>query len=108
MVRARKKSLNHRALYAEAILTQDPHVHACLMFGRGRFQNGVLIQPKEQFDPNDEVKLEEFRNKIWYVLRYESSLAIPTDGSFPPAVPEGPRLRKSTTMPLRTRASSRR
>lgn len=37
------------------------------MFGRGRFQNGVLIQPKEQFDPNDEAKLEEFRNKIWYV-----------------------------------------
>ncbi|KAI0350560.1 acetyl-CoA synthetase-like protein [Trametes cingulata] len=49
----------------EAILVQDPHVHACLMFGRGRFQNGVLIQPKEQFDPNDEEKLEEFRNKIW-------------------------------------------
>ncbi len=49
----------------EAILVQDPHVHACLMFGRGRFQNGVLIQPKEQFDPSDEAKLEEFRNKIW-------------------------------------------
>ncbi|KAI0772397.1 acetyl-CoA synthetase-like protein [Trametes elegans] len=49
----------------EAILTQDPHVHACLMFGRGRFQNGVLIQPNEQFDPDDEAKLEEFRNKIW-------------------------------------------
>lgn len=42
-------------------------MHACLMFGRGRFQNGVLIQPKEQFDPNDEAKLEEFRNKIWLV-----------------------------------------
>ncbi|OSD00720.1 acetyl-CoA synthetase-like protein [Trametes coccinea BRFM310] len=49
----------------EAILTQDPHVHACLMFGRGRFQNGVLIQPKEPFDPSNEEKLEEFRNKIW-------------------------------------------
>ncbi|RDX49617.1 acetyl-CoA synthetase-like protein [Lentinus brumalis] len=49
----------------EAILCQDPHVHACLMFGRGRFQNGILIQPKELFDPSDEAKLEEYRNKIW-------------------------------------------
>ncbi|RPD77318.1 acetyl-CoA synthetase-like protein [Lentinus tigrinus ALCF2SS1-7] len=49
----------------EAILLQDPHVSACLMFGRGRFQNGVLIQPKEPFDPSDEVKLEEYRNSIW-------------------------------------------
>ena len=37
------------------------------MFGRGRFQNGILIQPKEVFDPSDEVKLEEYRNKIWCV-----------------------------------------
>lgn len=42
------------------------------MFGRGRFQNGVLIDPKPQFafDPKDEVKLEEFRNFIWQVLAY--------------------------------------
>ena len=51
----------------EAILLQDPHVFACLMFGRGRFQNGILIQPKENIDPCDEVKLEEYRNKIWSV-----------------------------------------
>jgi hypothetical protein len=40
------------------------------MFGRGRFQNGVLIDPKPQFafDPTDEAKLEEFRNLIWQVL----------------------------------------
>ncbi|KAL1943361.1 hypothetical protein VTO73DRAFT_4436 [Trametes versicolor] len=59
----------------EAILVQDPHVHACLMFGRGRFQNGVLIQPKEQFDPNDEAKLEEFRNKIWPTVEELNSYA---------------------------------
>ncbi len=46
---------------------QDPHVLAVVMFGRGRLQNGVLIQPKEPFDPEDEGKLAEFRNKIWYV-----------------------------------------
>ncbi|KAI0687627.1 acetyl-CoA synthetase-like protein, partial [Cerioporus squamosus] len=34
----------------EAILLQDPHVSACLVFGRGRCQNE---------------KLEEYRNKIW-------------------------------------------
>jgi thioester reductase-like protein len=51
----------------EGILTQDPHVQSTVMFGRGRFQNGVLIDPKPQFafDPKDEVKLEEFRNFIW-------------------------------------------
>ena len=47
---------------------QDPHVLACLMFGRGRFQNGILIQPKVAFDSSDEGKLEEFRNKIWYTF----------------------------------------
>ena len=52
---------------AETILSQDPHVHACLMFGRGRLQNGILVQPTEEFDPRDEVRLEEFRNQIWCV-----------------------------------------
>ena len=60
--------------YTEAILSQDPHVLACLMFGRGRFQNGILIQPKVAFDPSDETKLEEYRNKIWSVVRISSSL----------------------------------
>jgi hypothetical protein len=40
------------------------------MFGRGRFQNGVLIDPKPQFafDPEDEAKLENFRKLIWQVF----------------------------------------
>lgn len=39
------------------------------MFGRGRFQNGVLIDSKPQFafDPKDEAKLENFRTLIWQV-----------------------------------------
>lgn len=39
------------------------------MFGRGRLQVGVIIEPKPEysFDPSDEVKLAEFRNKVWYV-----------------------------------------
>ena len=35
------------------------------MFGRGRVQNGVLVQPAEEFDPRDEARLEAFRNQIW-------------------------------------------
>nr|WGM49229.1 carboxylic acid reductase [Boreostereum vibrans] len=51
----------------ESILMQDPHVASAVIFGRGQFQNGVLVDPKPQFafDPTDEVKLAEFRNLIW-------------------------------------------
>ncbi|KAJ3481757.1 hypothetical protein NLI96_g7439 [Meripilus lineatus] len=51
----------------EGILNQDPHVHASIMFGRGKFNAGVLIDPKPEFkfDRNDPGKLAEFRNKIW-------------------------------------------
>ena len=43
-------------------------MRGCLIFGQGKFQNGVLIEPKPEyvFDPRDEKKLEEFRNKLWY------------------------------------------
>ncbi len=46
------------------------------MFGRGRFQNGVIVQPKEPFDPADEAKLEAFRNKIWFAV-YGSCATTP-------------------------------
>ncbi|PBL02838.1 acetyl-CoA synthetase-like protein [Armillaria gallica] len=51
----------------ENMLNQDPHVLASVFFGRGKFQAGVLIEPKTRFafDPNDESKIAEFRNKIW-------------------------------------------
>ena len=57
------------------------------MFGRGRFQNGVLIDPKPPFafDPKDEAKFEAFRELIWrvYVLSYlplVSQLKIQANG----------------------------
>jgi hypothetical protein len=55
--------------HLEGILAQDPHILSAVMFGRGRFQNGVLIDPKPQFafDPKDEAKLETFRKLIWQV-----------------------------------------
>ena len=51
----------------EAILCQDPHVQSAVFFGNGRFQNGVIIDPKKEFafDPKDEHRLIEFRNSIW-------------------------------------------
>ncbi|KAJ6553311.1 hypothetical protein B0H19DRAFT_1263705 [Mycena capillaripes] len=51
----------------ENILNQDTRVLSSVMFGRGRFQAGVIVDPKPafKFDPSDSVKLAEFRNKIW-------------------------------------------
>lgn len=51
----------------EKIINDDPYVKNSVMFGRGKFQNGVLIEPKEDyaFDPSDIKKLETFRNKFW-------------------------------------------
>ncbi|EIN09240.1 acetyl-CoA synthetase-like protein [Punctularia strigosozonata HHB-11173 SS5] len=51
----------------ETILNQDPHVAAAVMFGRERFHAGVIVEPvsQERFDPSNETKLAEFRNKIW-------------------------------------------
>ncbi|CAL1699334.1 unnamed protein product [Somion occarium] len=51
----------------EAILNQDPHVRAAVMFGRGRFYAGVVIDPRpgHEFDPQDQDRLSDFRNKIW-------------------------------------------
>ena len=51
----------------ERIINDDPHVKSCVMFGRGKLQNGVLIQPAEDFvfDPKDVKKLEQYRNLIW-------------------------------------------
>lgn len=48
-------------------MNQDPHVKTSIMFGRGRFQAGIIIDPKPEFtfDPADEAKLSEFRNLIW-------------------------------------------
>lgn len=53
--------------FTEAILCEDPHVSAAVMFGRGRVQNGVIIQPKAEytFDSTDDTKVAEFRNLIW-------------------------------------------
>ncbi|TCD63425.1 putative NRPS-like protein biosynthetic cluster [Steccherinum ochraceum] len=51
----------------ESILNTDLRIRDSIMFGRGRFQNGVLIEPRPEFafDPKDTSKLEEFKDAVW-------------------------------------------
>lgn len=60
---------NAHGTISEKIINDDPHVKSSVMFGRGKFQNGVLIEPTEDyaFDPSDIKQVEMFRNKIWFV-----------------------------------------
>ncbi|KAJ3897995.1 hypothetical protein F5879DRAFT_910286 [Lentinula edodes] len=61
----------------ENTLNQDPHVAAAVMFGRGRFQAGILVEPKPpyKFEPSDETKLSEFRNKLWPTIEQMNNFA---------------------------------
>ncbi|KAF5353868.1 hypothetical protein D9756_007248 [Leucocoprinus leucothites] len=51
----------------ETIINRHPMIQSCVIFGRGRFQAGVLVEPKPEYaiDPNDREKLASFRNAIW-------------------------------------------
>ncbi|KAJ4476520.1 hypothetical protein C8R41DRAFT_845764 [Lentinula lateritia] len=51
----------------ENMMNQDPHVAAAVMFGRGQFQVGLIVEPNPpfRFDPGDLEKLSEFRSEIW-------------------------------------------
>lgn len=48
-------------------MNQDPHVRSSVMFGRGRFNTGMIIDVEEPyvFDPNDGEALSKFRNVVW-------------------------------------------
>ncbi|KAJ3528018.1 hypothetical protein NM688_g8049 [Phlebia brevispora] len=61
----------------ENIMAQDPHVQAAVMFGRGRPQNGILIEPKKQFvfDTNDATAAEAFKDTIWATVERMNSFA---------------------------------
>jgi hypothetical protein len=47
------------------------------MFGRGRFQNGVIVLPKPEyaFNPSDEQRLSAFRNEIWSTVERVNAYA---------------------------------
>lgn len=55
----------------EALITSNSMVKGAVMFGRGRDEAGVIIDPAPEyaFDPKDESLLIAFRNKIWYGKR---------------------------------------
>ncbi|KAH7912486.1 acetyl-CoA synthetase-like protein [Hygrophoropsis aurantiaca] len=61
----------------ESILCQHPLVASVVMFGRGRFQNGALIelQKGHEFDPTDQNRLVEFRAAIWDKVQEMNSVA---------------------------------
>ncbi|PBK96038.1 acetyl-CoA synthetase-like protein [Armillaria gallica] len=65
--RADDQIIHNTGEKVSSMLNQDPHVSAAVMFGRGQFQAGVLVEPKPQFalDPGDETKVANFRNLIW-------------------------------------------
>ena len=51
----------------EGQISASPFVAGVVMFGRGREQPGVLVEPNptHTIDTNDEQALSEYRNKIW-------------------------------------------
>ncbi|KAF9460912.1 acetyl-CoA synthetase-like protein [Collybia nuda] len=51
----------------EHILNKDQHVAFGIMFGRGRFNAGVIIEPSPEWtvDPDNETAVAEYRNKVW-------------------------------------------
>ncbi|KAG1819054.1 uncharacterized protein BJ212DRAFT_1567944 [Suillus subaureus] len=51
----------------ECIIGTNPYVNGAVIFGRGRSHVGVLIEPRagHEIDINDEVRVSEFRNRVW-------------------------------------------
>ncbi|KIP01948.1 hypothetical protein PHLGIDRAFT_319891 [Phlebiopsis gigantea 11061_1 CR5-6] len=61
----------------EAILNLDPRIQCAVMFGRGKFTTGVIVEPKPEFrfDPVDHAKLAEFKSLIWPTVEKMNSYA---------------------------------
>ncbi|KAK0212031.1 NRPS-like enzyme [Armillaria fumosa] len=70
----------------EAALMSDRHITGAVMFGRGKFQPGVLIQPSPEyaFDPKDTRRLAEYRSLIWEsVAHVNQKMILVTNPSKP-------------------------
>lgn len=54
----------------EIYLSSTPLVSGVVVFGRGKPQVGMLIEPKADYavDPKDEDAVIEFRRKLWQAL----------------------------------------
>ncbi|KAF5366566.1 hypothetical protein D9758_008985 [Tetrapyrgos nigripes] len=61
----------------ELILRKDEKIETVIMFGRSKFQAGVLVLPSKDFafDPSDLTKLAEFRNAIWETVQCANEFA---------------------------------
>ncbi|CDO77398.1 hypothetical protein BN946_scf184857.g4 [Trametes cinnabarina] len=61
----------------EKIINQDPHVKCSMIFGSGRFQNGILVEPMDEFaiDTSDPKQVEQFRNLIWQTVERANAFA---------------------------------
>ncbi|KAL0958751.1 hypothetical protein HGRIS_014075 [Hohenbuehelia grisea] len=61
----------------ETIINRHPAVSCALIFGRGRFQAGVLIEPSSKYtiDATNEGQLAEFRNLIWPSIEKANDVA---------------------------------
>ncbi|KAG2140138.1 putative aminoadipate reductase [Suillus clintonianus] len=51
----------------ESVIGANPYVNGTVIFGRGRNQVGILIEPRAgcEIDVDDEKHLAEFRNRVW-------------------------------------------
>ncbi|KAJ7052229.1 putative aminoadipate reductase [Mycena amicta] len=65
----------------EDIISSSPHVANAMIFGRGRNQVGVLVEPASasafslDLDPRDDKHLSDFRNLIWSVVEQANAIA---------------------------------
>ncbi|KAF8997177.1 hypothetical protein BDQ17DRAFT_887302 [Cyathus striatus] len=61
----------------EGRLLKDPRISSAIVFGRSKFQPGVLVLPSPEyaFDPSNQAKLEEYRNLIWETVEKANEVA---------------------------------
>ncbi|KZO93857.1 acetyl-CoA synthetase-like protein [Calocera viscosa TUFC12733] len=60
---------------SENIISGNPKVQSCLMFGRGRTQVGIAIQPACRLTVANEEELAKFRNLIWSDIEKANAFA---------------------------------
>ena len=53
----------------EGRITSDVRISGAVMFGRGKSQCGILIEPRKEYalGPHDEVAIAKFKEDIMYV-----------------------------------------
>ncbi|KDQ13755.1 hypothetical protein BOTBODRAFT_160018 [Botryobasidium botryosum FD-172 SS1] len=97
----------------EAIVRQHPTVGAAVVFGSGRPQSGILIEPAEgcQIDPTDLEALASYRNAIWEAIekanqsasthaRIFKEMIVVADSSKPFALTDKGSVRRGITLDL--------